>query len=177
MPVQTRSQTKNSVQRENTGIKIVIESFNLNRRNDVKNQVKNIVNNSSSNLNEIIEKENWFRSFMMKRLAEHEHLKGQENLLRNSYEMMYIAHSELPDILRKNPSKWTRFAKTVYNKAYDFEYYTDYESNIEMNRVNEFLNFLHGLRGEFLKLFKELKISIEFKNSDYIQDTGYINMN
>lgn len=120
------------------------------------------------------EKDVWFRSFMVKRLMEHEQLSGIENKFRSSYEMMYMAQSELPDILRKNPFKWYKFANTVYNKAYEFEYDCDYK-DIEESRVKEFKSFLHGLRGKFLKLFKELNIRIEFNNPGTIQDTGYIN--
>ncbi|MCX6743007.1 MAG: hypothetical protein NT116_02105 [Candidatus Parcubacteria bacterium] len=178
MPVQTRTQTKNVIapaKRDTHGVEIVIESFNLNRKSEVKNEAKNIVNRASINLNAIIEKEDLFREFMMIRLAEHEKLKGQQNTFISSYEMMYMAYSELPDILRNNPSKWTKFAKTVYNKAYEFEYYTHYDS-IEENIIKEFIKIIHGLRSHLLKLFKELNLRIVFENTDCIQDTGYIKM-
>lgn len=178
MPVQTRTQTKNVIapaKRDTAGV----ESFNLNRKSEVKsevkNQAKNIVNRPSIDLNAIIEKEDLFREYMIIQLAEHTKLKGPKNTFISSYEMMCMAYSELPDILRNNPSKWTKFAKTVYNKAYEFEYYTHYDS-IEENIIKEFIKIIHGLRSHLLKLFKELNLRIVFENTDCIQDTGYINM-
>lgn len=145
MPVQTRNQIKQA-------------------RQEIQDKQRNITT------------EDWFIGSLKRRLRDHEvNINGKENLIRSAYEMMYIISEYFPDIMRKEPGKWIRFAKVIYNKIYEFEYETDF-TGIDEEKKDDFMSFIHNLRAELLKLFKELDIIVRFINKDLHMDTGKIDL-
>jgi len=173
MPVQTRSQTKN-----------IANAVKLPKgKKRVQNIVSTIQTRSKTKAQVITDvkkyepvpsTEEWFRDTLIKRLYHQEReLQKKEDKMRSSYEIMYIVSEYFPDILRNDPNRWGKFAKIVYNKIYEFEYETDL-TGFDKDKRDDFINFIHNLRAELLKLFKELNIEIQFNNKNLHIDTGMV---
>lgn len=159
MPVITRSQSKQI----NTNI--VVNSISIPTISEYRES-------KSKNFKEL---ELLFTNYVSMRLKQHNLLDTKEERFINAYNLIYNIRQYFPDILINDPQKWCKFAKVIYNKAYEFEYEENYESlNKEEFNVDEFIGSKRCCRAELLVLFKKLKIDVKFENKNLHMDTGFI---
>lgn len=117
--------------------------------------------------------ERWFYEYLHKTLNKLHVTVSKEEKIRHLNEMYYVISEYFMDIFRNEPLKWCKYAKVLYNKSYEFEYYTNY-CGLEKKFVLNFVDTVNVVRKEMLNILKEKNIPIEFIKEPLHMDTGLI---